>query len=130
MFGKSKAKSFFAFLEQDFGFRLEKFEYSARHFGNFVAEYQRSDAVISITRDRAQVFVELVGRDGEWYDKDDLLEEFGVNRDRYPIENGLWTGYELEKQVTELRAYLPQLLARIGAAPSPSASQSPPPNSH
>jgi hypothetical protein len=114
MSGKSEAQSAFAFLETEFGFGLREFNYSAPDFGNFTAEYVREGVTINIWRDRGQVFVELTGRDAEWRDKEDILEEQGITRDRHPTENGLWSGYELESQSSELRRYLPQLIAALG----------------
>jgi hypothetical protein len=106
--GADDLRTPFGFLE-DFGFRLVSFD---RSFDNFVGEYRRDDIRIQITRDRKQVFVEL-GSGEELTELDVLLAAEGFARERFPDRNGLWTGYDLENQVQELRTHLPLLLQRL-----------------
>jgi len=92
------------------GFTLASFDYDSQSFGNFVAIYNRGDIALRVLRDRSQVFVEFSDSGSPWRDKEVILEECGISRQRYPTIDSLWSGYEIATQSRDLREHLDRLI--------------------
>lgn len=104
----------FGYLESEFGFRLTSFVDEPRVNHSFGATYASEVIEIQITRDRGQVFVELRHGAGPWYEMDPLLERLGVPYSRFSsYPSGLWHGYSIENQSTDLRQHLAVLARHI-----------------
>lgn len=82
-------------------------------FGNFVVLCSSPRSRIRITNDRGQIFIDLAALSGPWIDKGTILESLGISRERHETTNGLWSGYDLAVQASELAQFLPKLVAVV-----------------
>jgi len=97
----------FGFLREDLGFELISYGEKPQAFNNFGALLQKDDFHIQITRDRGQVFVEFSIDNSHWHNKDVILNELGILWNRHPTSaSGLWKGYAMNIQATELQKYI------------------------
>lgn len=67
------------FLETAYAFRRTRTEYSAKSFGNVIAEYRSPRLWIQVTRDRGQFFCRFSkpGTPAEWFDQETVLSDLG-----------------------------------------------------
>ena len=112
--GRVEFDRYFGFLRR-VGFDLESFNYEPEAFGNFVAVYRREDVALRVVRDRSEVFVDAAKAGSAWQDKETLLESSGIPRSRHEIVDGLWAGYEIETQASDLRKNFEVLLQALSA---------------
>jgi hypothetical protein len=103
---RTELKQHFEYLADKFGFSLVSFSDEPRAFDNFVAIYERDDLALRITRDRSQMFISLALADSDWQDKEEILEQVGIEKTRFPTVNGLWAGYEIVNQAHDLEEHL------------------------
>jgi len=108
----------FGFLT-DAGFSLEIETYRPDVFGNYSATFTAPDVQIRLVSDRSEIFVDIRIPGGHWCDKEVLLEQAGIPRTRYPLnEVGLWSGYREDIQARDLEQNL-QILRTAASAPRP-----------
>jgi hypothetical protein len=105
----SEYQGLFSILD-DAGFKLTVEMYSPESFGNFIVDCRRPDAKFRVTNDRSQVFIEVMTSEGQWLEKERILESAGVDMSRYETINGLWTGYEPAIQESDLKQNLHLLI--------------------
>ena len=84
--------------------------YAPEGMGGFIVECRSSRGNIRVSNDKGQIFVEFETPAGEWREMEELLKEKGLQFSRYPSVCGIWTGYELQNRVLDLRQYLPELI--------------------
>jgi hypothetical protein len=97
------------------GFTCQILDYRPDVFGNFVVLCSSPEVRVRITNDRGQIFVDVATLSGPWNDKEAILESLGIARDRHKTINGLWSGYEPAVQASELKLYLPKLVAAVSS---------------
>ena len=105
----SEYQGLFSILD-DAGFTLTVEMYSPESFGNFIVDCQRPDAKLRVTNDRSQVFIEVMTSEGQWLEKERILESAGIVMSRYKTIDGLWTGYEPAIQESDLKQNLHLLI--------------------
>ena len=106
-------KQYFDFLIAEFGFVVTSKEFFPKNFGNLIIKLEKDGVRITISRDRNQVFIDFFTSGMGEKDKESILEETGISRNRYPTKSGLWTGYEIEKQSMDLKQHLKLMLDYI-----------------
>ena len=105
----SEYQGLFSFLE-DAGFSLAVVTYSPESFGNFLVECQKPDAKFRVTKERGQIFIEVLTDNGRWLEKEKILGAAGIPMSRYETIDGLWAGYEPANQELDLKQNLRFLL--------------------
>ena len=104
---------YFDYLTTEYGFLVVSKEFFPEIFGNFIIRLEKGNVRITISRDRGQVFIDFFSpRLGE-KDKESILVEQGIPRERFPTKSELWTGYEIEKQSIDLKQHLKLILDYI-----------------
>ena len=95
----------FAILD-DAGFDLTVEMHTPESFGNFIVDCQRPDAKFRVTNDRSQIFIEVMTSEGQWLEKERILDSAGIAMSRYETIDGLWTGYEPANQESDLKEHM------------------------
>ncbi len=95
----------FKYLTDEFGFQVTNSKYDPDTFGNFVIELTRGEKMLRIVSDRSQIFVEVFDPGTGWLDKEDILEENGISRERFGSTDGLWNGFEIQNQSADIKEH-------------------------
>ncbi|MGZ5283812.1 MAG: hypothetical protein ACXWDO_01400 [Bacteroidia bacterium] len=102
--------NYFKFLTDDFGFIVESSHYDSEAFGNFSIILSNGPKKIRIVSDRSQIFIDISDAGFSWKSKEDILEEKDISKNRFNITEGLWDGYKIENQSSDLQKHLSLLL--------------------